>query len=104
MAKFCKHCGAPVGPDERFCQQCGAPIGAAPTQDPQPQQQPQAQPQPEYVQNDTYADERAQGFDWKQLKPKLTIGKPEVTFMSKKKLIIYGVIILFFVILVLFKN
>lgn len=98
MAKFCKQCGAPVGADERFCQNCGAPLGAKPTQ------APQAQPQPEYVQNDTYADEKAQGFDWKQLKPKLTIGKPEVTFMSKKKLIIYGVIILFFVILVLFKN
>lgn len=99
MAKFCKQCGAPVGPDERFCQNCGAPLGAELTQAPQ-----QPQPQPEYVQDDTYAQEKAQGFDWKQLKPKLTIGKPEVTFMSKKKLIIYGVIILFFVILVLFKN
>lgn len=96
MAKYCKQCGAPVSPDEHFCHQCGAPLGAAPTQAPEPQ------PRPEYVQDDAYAEEKAQGFDWKQLKPKLTIGKPEVTFMNKKKLILYAVILVIFILLVLF--
>ena len=81
MANFCEKCGAPVQPDERFCSKCGAPLGAAPTQAP---------------------EEEAQGIDWKQFKPKLTIGKPEIRFINKKKLIIYGAIVLFFIILVLF--
>ncbi|MBQ3820539.1 MAG: zinc-ribbon domain-containing protein [Bacteroidales bacterium] len=81
MANFCEKCGAPVQPDERFCSKCGAPLGAAPTQP---------------------AEEEAQGIDWKQFKPKLTIGKPELRFINKKKLIIYGAIVLFFIILVLF--
>lgn len=81
MANFCEKCGAPVQPDERFCPQCRAPLGAAPTQP---------------------AEEEAQGIDWKQFKPKLTIGKPELRFINKKKLIIYGAIVLFFIILVLF--
>lgn len=81
MANFCEKCGAPVQPDERFCSKCGAPLGAAPTQP---------------------AEEEAQGIDWKQFKPKLTIGKPELRFINKKKLIIYVAIVLFFIILVLF--
>jgi len=72
MTNFCEKCGAPVQPDERFCPKCGAPLGAAPTQPAE------------------------------QFKPKLTIGKPEIRFINKKKLIIYGAIVLFFIILVLF--
>lgn len=82
MANFCEKCGAPVQPDERFCSKCGAPLGAAPTQPAE--------------------EEEVQGIDWKQFKPKLTIGKPELRFINKKKLIIYGAIVLFFIILVLF--
>lgn len=96
MANFCKQCGAPVNPDERFCPQCGAPLGAAPTQTPEPQ------PQPEPVRDDAYAEEKAQGMDWKQFKPKLTIGKPEVTFISKKKLILVGIVFVIILILALF--
>jgi uncharacterized membrane protein YvbJ len=96
MANFCKQCGAPVNPEERFCPQCGAPLGAAPTQNSEPQ------PRPEPVHEDAYAEEKAQGVDWKQLRPKLTIGKPEVTFISKKKLILVGIVLVVILILALF--
>lgn len=98
MANFCKQCGAPVNPDERFCPQCGAPLGAAPTQTPEPR------PQPEAVRDDAYAEEKAQGMDWKQLRPKLTIGKPEITFISKKKLILVGIVFAIILILALFSK
>lgn len=114
MAKFCKECGSPIEAGERFCHNCGTMIAAAAApQDPAPadtarQQtsQPHSNPKPyqsqpqgqQHVYEDAYADEKTQGVDWKQLKPKLTIGKPQVTFISKGKLI-FVVIILIIIIL-----
>lgn len=114
MAKFCKECGSPIEAGERFCHNCGTMIAtAAAPQDPAPadtarQQtsQPHSNPKPyqsqpqsqQHVYEDAYADEKTQGVDWKQLKPKLTIGKPQVTFISKGKLI-FVVIILIIIIL-----
>ena len=41
---------------------------------------------------DAFADEKTQGVDWKQFKPRITIGKLKVTFISKSKLIIIAII------------
>ena len=111
MAKFCKECGSPIEAGERFCHNCGTMIAtAAAPQDPapadtarqqtsQPHSNPKPQPQSQqHVYEDAYADEKTQGVDWKQLKPKLTIGKPQVTFISKGKLI-FVIIILIIIIL-----
>lgn len=114
MAKFCKECGSPIEAGERFCHNCGTMIAtAAAPQDPtstdttrQQTSQPHSNPKPyqsqpqsqQHVYEDAYADEKTQGVDWKQLKPKLTIGKPQVTFISKGKLI-FVVIILIIIIL-----
>lgn len=111
MAKFCIECGSPIEAGERFCHNCGTMIAtAAAPQDPasadtarqqtsQPHSNPKPQPQSQqHVYEDAYADEKTQGVDWKQLKPKLTIGKPQVTFISKGKLI-FVVIVLIIIIL-----
>ena len=115
MPKFCRECGSPLEAGVRFCPNCGTQIiGAATqqqgyqqqqsyqqqpqTQQPRPQQpyqQPYQQPRPQqhqHVFDDAYADEKAEGIDWKQFKPRITIGKPEVTFISKRKLIIIAII------------
>ena len=78
MAKFCKNCGSPVGLDERFCPQCGTALTGTPAPNPEPA------PRPEPVRDDAYAEEKAQGVDWKQFKPKLEIGKPQITFISSQ--------------------
>lgn len=121
MPKFCKECGSPLKEGARFCPNCGTQIvGATTTQNTNSQQQSyqqnfqQAQPQqpyqqprpqqPQQVYEDVYADEKAQGVDWKQLKPKITIGKPEVTFISKRKLIVIGIIVVIVLLLALFSK
>lgn len=122
MPKFCSHCGSPLDAGTRFCSNCGAPVeGAAAPQNPapeqpqqayqQPYQPPQAQAQPQqpqqpkqHVYEDAYANEKAQGMDWKNFKPKITLGKPEVTFMSKRKLIIAGIILVIILLLALLQS
>lgn len=121
MAKFCRECGSPIEVGERFCPNCGTKIAAtAAPQDPTPadttrQQtsQPQSNPKPyhqsqpqgqQHVDEDAYADEKTQGIDWKQLKPKLTIGKPQVTFMSKGKLIFAAIIIIIIILVALLQG
>ena len=112
MTKFCSHCGSPLEEGIRFCSNCGASVEAAAPQNPaperpqQPYQPPQAQPQQpqQRVYEDAYADEKAQGMDWKSFKPKLTIGKPEVTFISKRKLIIAGIILVVIILLALLQG
>ena len=51
---------------------------------------------------DAYANEKAQGVDWSQFK--LTIGKPKVTFLSKRKLIIAGIILVIIIVLALLQS
>lgn len=122
MPKFCKECGAPLAEGVRFCTSCGTPIietttaqNTAPAADHQQSyqqsyqqnyQQPAQQPQPQAQQQkkakpveriNTYPDIKSQGVGWDQFKPKLTIGKPQVSFISKGKLIF--VIIIFIIIL-----
>ena len=125
MPKFCRECGSPLKEGARFCPNCGTQIVGATTaqntntqqqsyqqqnfQQAQPQQpyqqpkQPQSQ-QPQQVYEDAYADEKAQGVDWKQLKPKITIGKPQVTFISKRKLIVIGIVVVIVLLLALFSK
>ena len=101
MGKFCRNCGSPIEADERFCPQCGTKIAAAAApQDPAPADTPQQQ----RVYEDAYADEKAQGVDWKQLKPKITIGKPQITFMSKGKLIFAAIILIIIILAALLKG
>lgn len=120
MPKFCSHCGSPLNVGTRFCTNCGASVAeAAAPQNPtperpqqtyqQPYQQPQAQPQQpqqpkQRVPIDTDPEVKSEGMDWNQFKPKLTIGKPQVTFISKRKLIIFGIIFLIFVLLALLQS
>ena len=110
MPKFCVQCGAPIQEGVRFCTNCGAPIAAAPQQ-PQSQPQPQAQqayqqPQPSRPQpKNTYQPQKPIGnFDWQQFKPKLTIGKPQITFISKGKLIAIAIGIGILVLIALFSK
>ena len=119
MAKFCKNCGSPLDAGERFCPNCGTkidetatPHSTATTDAPrQPADQPHPNPKPyeqqsqtQQVHEDAYADVKSQGVDWKQFKPKLTIGKPQVTFISKRKLIIMGIIIVIIILLALLQG
>lgn len=119
MAKFCKQCGSPLDAGERFCPNCGTkivetatPHSTAPADAPrqsadQPHPNPkpyQQQSQTQHVHEDAYADVKQQGMDWKQFKPKLTIGKPEVTFISKRKLIIIGVVVVIVLLLALLQG
>ena len=104
MPKFCKECGTPLGEGDRFCPGCGTPIAAS-----NPTSQQTVPPQPttskqQHVYEDAYANEKAQGVDWKDLKPKITIGKPEVTFISKKKLIIIAIVVVIVLLLALFSK
>lgn len=119
MAKFCKNCGSPLDAGERFCSNCGTkivesatPQGTAPADAPrQPADQPHPNPKPyqqqsqtQHVHEDAYADVKSQGVDWKQFKPKLTVGKPQVTFISKRKLIIAGIIIVILILIALLQG
>lgn len=119
MAKFCKTCGSPLDAGERFCPNCGTkivetatPHSTAPSDAPrQPADQPHPNPKPyqqqsqtQQVHEDAYADVRPQGMDWKQFKPKLTIGKPQVTFISKRKLIIIGIVVVIVLLLALLQG
>ena len=119
MAKFCKTCGSPLDAGERFCPNCGTkivetatPHSTAPSDAPrQPADQPHPNPKPyqqqsqtQHVHEDAYADVRPQGMDWKQFKPKLTIGKPQVTFISKRKLIIIGIVVVIVLLLALLQG
>ena len=118
MPKFCKQCGAPLQEGVRFCTNCGAPIAAA-SQQPQSQPQPQAQqasqqPQPSQPQSQpksqpqpkkTYQQQNPlENFDWEQLKPKITIGKPQITFISKGKLIAIAIGIGILILIALFSK
>lgn len=117
MAKFCKNCGSPLDAGERFCPNCGTmivetatPHSTAPTDAPRQQADRshpnpyQQQSQTQDVHEDAYADVKSQGVDWKQFKPKITIGKPQITFISKRKLIIIGIIIVIIVLLALLQG
>ena len=119
MAKFCKNCGSPLDAGERFCPNCGTkidetatPHSTAPADAPrQPANQPRPNPNPnqqhsqtQQVHDDTYADVKSQGVDWKQFKPTITIGKPQVTFISKRKLIIIGIVIVIVLLLALLQG
>lgn len=119
MAKFCKNCGSPLNAGERFCSNCGTKIVESatpqstasadaprqPADQPHPNPKPyQQQSQTQHVHEDTYADVRPQGMDWKQFKPKLTIGKPQVTFISKRKLIIIGIVVVIVLLLALLQG
>ena len=119
MAKFCKNCGSPLNAGERFCSNCGTKIVESatpqstasadaprqPADQPHPNPKPyQQQSQTQHVHEDTYADVKSQGVDWKQFKPKLTIGKPQVTFISKRKLIIAGIIIVILILVALLQG
>ena len=113
MPNFCKECGSPLEAGMSFCSNCGAKIGGpqapqeAPsaTQQQASYQQPQAQAQqPQHVYEDAYAEEKAQGVDWKDLRTKITIGKPEVTFISKRKLIIIAIVVVIVLLLALFSK
>jgi len=77
MTKFCEQCGTTVNEGERFCPKCGAKISETTTS-----QQP----------------------DWKQDKPRLTFGKLEISFISKRKLIIMGIFIVIIILLALIKG
>ena len=77
MTKFCEQCGTPVNEGERFCPKCGAKISETTTS-----QQP----------------------DWKQDQPRLTFGKLEISFISKRKLIIMGIFIVIIILLALIKG
>lgn len=108
MPKFCKECGTPLGEGDRFCPGCGTPIAASnPTSQqtvpPQPTQGTPTSKQ-QHVYEDAYAEEKAQGVDWRDLKPKLTLGKPEVTFISKGKLIAIGIVVVIVLLLALFSK
>ena len=121
MAKFCRECGSPIEAGEHFCPNCGTKIVAATApQDPapvdtarqqtsqphsnlKPYHQSQSQSQ-QHVYEDAYADEKAQGVDWKQLKPKITIGKPQITFMSKGKLIFAAIILIIIILAALLQS
>ena len=118
MPKFCSHCGSPLEAGTRFCTNCGASVaGATAPQNPAPErpqqtyqkpyQPPQTQPQQpqqpnQHVYEDAYANEKAQGVDWSQFK--LTLGKPKVTFLSKRKLIIAGIILVIIIVLALLQS
>lgn len=119
MAKFCKNCGSPLNAGERFCSNCGTKIVESatpqstasadaprqPADQPHPNPKPyQQQSQTQHVHEDAYADVRPQGMDWKQFKPKLTIGKPQVTFISKRKLIIIGIVVVIVLLLALLQG
>lgn len=87
MPKFCKQCGAPLQEGVRFCTSCGAQIVEAaqqPQAQPQPQSQPQSQPQP--TQSDQQQNPSG-NIDWKQFKPRLEVGKPQISYISKGRLI-----------------
>jgi uncharacterized Zn finger protein (UPF0148 family) len=113
MPKFCNQCGAPLQEGVRFCTNCGAQV-AVPTQQPKPQQeykQPQQpqQPQPspkktlhEFV--DAADDKPTNGIDWKQFKPKIEIGKPQITFISKGKLIAIAIGVGILILIALFSK
>lgn len=113
MPKFCNQCGAPLQEGVRFCTNCGAQV-AVPTQQPKPQQeykqpqQPQQPQQPKQPKKQTLhefvdaADEKpTNGIDWKQFKPKIEIGKPQITFISKGKLIAFAIILAIFILIAL---
>ena len=121
MAKFCRECGSPIEAGEHFCPNCGTKIVAATApQDPAPvdtarQQTSQPHPNPkpyhqsqsqsqQHVYEDAYADEKAQSVDWKQLNPKLTIGKPQITFISKGKLIFAAIILIIIILAALLQS
>ena len=113
MPKFCKQCGAPLQEGVRFCTNCGAQV-VVPTQQPQqpkPQQayqQPQEPQRPQQPQKktlhefvDSADDKPTNGIDWKQFKPKIEIGKPQITFISKGKLIAFAIILVIFILIAL---
>ena len=120
MPKFCKQCGAPLQEGVRFCTNCGAQVVVA-TQQPQPQPMPQTQqsyqrppqqpqqplqPQKKTLHEfmDSADDEPTGGVDWKQFKPKLTIGKPQITFISKGKLIAIAIGVGILILIALFSK
>ena len=118
MPKFCKQCGAPLQEGVRFCTNCGAQVVVAsqqpqtqpqpqqsyqrPTQQPQQPQQPQKKTLHEFM--DSADDEPTGGVDWKQFKPKLTIGKPQITFISKGKLIAIAIGVGILILIALFSK
>lgn len=107
MPKFCNQCGAPLQEGVRFCTNCGAQV-AVPTQQPKPQQEYQQPQQPKPSQKktlhefvDAADDKPTNGIDWKQFKPKIEIGKPQITFISKGKLIAFAIILAIFILIAL---
>jgi len=130
MSKFCTQCGAQVAEGVRFCTNCGAQLASATTpqnaapaagqqqqqgyQRPAQQPQPQAQSRPQAQQANkraqhmseySYDNDKGGGsFDWSQFKPKLEVGKPQITFISKGKLIAAGVFIIILIIVALLQG
>ena len=121
MPKFCKQCGAPLQEGVRFCTNCGAQVVVT-AQQPQPEPQPKPQPQPQQNYQrptqqpqqpqkktlhefmDSADDKPTGGVDWKQFKPKITIGKPQITFISKGKLIAIAIGIGILILIALFSK
>lgn len=104
MAQFCKECGSPIEPNVRFCPGCGKPV--AETEAPQNAAPEAARQQRSNMQYQRVFDERKnmQKMDWSQFKPKVTIGKPQITFISKRKLIIAGIIIVICILIALLQG
>ena len=95
MPKFCKQCGAPLEEDERFCPNCGTQVRDSAQASATPE------PSPEPVHEDAYAQEKSRGIDWKQFKPRLEIGRPQIHFLNKRVLVISAAFIVVLVIVAL---
>ena len=76
MTKFCNQCGSPINEGERFCPKCGAKVSET---------------------------TNFQNTDTERDRPRIT-GRLEVSFISKRKLIIMGICIVIVIILALIKG
>lgn len=94
MAKFCIYCGEPLEESSRFCPACGKQVDSRPVAASQGNNTPRGNRK-----QDTSQGYAPQGPSWKDMKPKITIGKPQIRFISKGKLILMAIV--FVIILVL---
>lgn len=108
MPKFCQECGTTLGEGDRFCPSCGKPIVATNATKIQEPAAPKPEPprpaqRQQPIHKSTYVEEEEMhSVDWKQFKPKITIGKPQVSFISKRQLIIIGIVVAIVLLLALF--